>query len=136
MDEEELRGDPRTYAIIGAAMEVHKELGPRFLESVYQAALEVELTARGVPLQAQVPVPVFYKGNPLPSAFRADLVCYGNLLVELKASVSTGRTETAQVVNYLKATRRTVGLLLNFGSTSLQFQRVIHVTGWRPSERI
>ncbi len=77
--------DQQTYAIIGAAMEVHRILGPGFLERVYQSALEVEFGKRNVPYVREVPIPVWYKGTPLGVRYRADFVCYREVLVELKA---------------------------------------------------
>jgi GxxExxY protein len=118
-------GDPHTYAVIGTAMEVHRQLGPGFLESVYREAMLQELTVRGIAFEAEVSLPVFFKECRLYSSFRADLICFGNILVELKAMHSTGRAETAQVVNYLRASRLSKGLLLNFGAPSLQFSRIL-----------
>jgi GxxExxY protein len=116
--------DPRTYAIIGAAMEVHRELGPGFLEAAYQRALAKELGLRGIRFAEQVPVPLHYKGEPLGVPFRADVVV-GDVLLELKALPALGRAERAQVAHYLKATQMAVGLLLNFGASSLQVERVV-----------
>jgi GxxExxY protein len=115
--------DPQTHAIIGAAMEVHRVLGPGFLEPVYQDALELELADRGIPYVREPPLAIEYKGRRLASVYRADFLCYGRVVVGLKAARATSPRDDAQVVNYLKATRLRVGLLLNFGVPSLGFQR-------------
>lgn len=117
--------DKQTFAIIGAAMEVHSQLGSGFLEPVYQEALAIELAECRVPYTREVPIPVTYKGVRLECAYRADFVCYGEVLVELKAIAKVGNVEIAQLVNYLKATGLKRGLLLNFGSDRLDYKRVI-----------
>jgi GxxExxY protein len=117
--------DDQTYQIIGAAMEVHKELGCGFLEPVYQEALELELNDRKIPFWAQAEMPVFYKGRKLRATYRADVLCYDSVVVELKALGKLGDVETAQVLNYLKAGRHQRGLLINFGTKSLQHQRFV-----------
>lgn len=116
-------GDQRTYTIIGAAMEVHQELGPGFLEPVYQEALAQELQERGVPFAREVALPILYKGRKLGTGYRADFICYEDVLVELKAQQSVGKVEQAQVIHYLKATGISAGLLLNFGELSLYYKR-------------
>jgi GxxExxY protein len=117
--------DPRTYAIIGAAIEVHKQLGCGFLEVVYQEAMELELTARGIPFQPQMEIPIRYKGQLLKTFYKADFVCFDVVVVEIKALTQLGSIEEAQVINYLKGTGFEIGLLLNFGRTSLQSKRFI-----------
>ena len=117
--------DPRTYAIIGAAMEVHRQLGHGFLEAVYQEALAIELIARGVPFQREVELPVSYKGTPPHCTYKADFICYEVIIVELKALAKLTGVELAQVINYLKATGFPLGLLLNFGAPSLEHKRVV-----------
>ena len=117
--------DDQTYQIIGAAFEVHKELGCGFLEPVYQEAFELELTDRKIPFWAQTDMPVYYKGRKLRASYRTDGLCYDSVVVELKALGKLGDAETAQVLNYLKAGRCERGLLINFGTRSLQHQRYV-----------
>jgi GxxExxY protein len=117
--------DPRTYAVIGAAIEVHKQLGCGFLESVYQEALAIELGLRQIPFRREVKLPVSYKGQTLATNFYADFLCFDSLVVELKALANMSGSEEAQLINYLKATRYKVGLLLNFGTRSLQHRRFV-----------
>lgn len=119
------KGDPKTYAIIGAAMEVHRELGCGFLEAVYQEALAVELTARGIPFEKEVELPIIYKSKRLATSYRGDFVCFKSVIVEIKAISALAGVEEAQILNYLKATGHEVGLLLNFGTESLQYRRFV-----------
>lgn len=115
-----------TYAIRGAAIEVHKRLGFGFLEAVYQEAMEMELTDRGVPFESQVKLAISYKGRKLKKHYVADLVCYGCVLVELKCVASITAVEKAQLLNYLVATGIRVGLIINFGSRGkLQVERLV-----------
>ncbi|MFL6216743.1 MAG: GxxExxY protein [Blastocatellia bacterium] len=104
------------YAIVGAAIEVHRELGPGFLEAVYQEALEIELAIRHVPFVRQKPLQIQYKSHLLNKTYTADLICFDQIIVELKALDRLSGKEEAQVLNYLKATDFKVGLLINFGS--------------------
>ena len=115
--------DPKTYAIIGAAMDVHSELGSGFLEAVYQEALAFAFADRDTPFDREVDLPVFFKGRKLNAAYRADFICFDSVIVEVKAIRALGGVEEAQIINYLKAARREVGLLINFGSPSLEYRR-------------
>jgi GxxExxY protein len=117
--------DEETYAIIGAAMTVHKELGHGFLEAVYQEALAMELAANGVLFEREKAVAVRYREQILTTSYRADFICFGNVIVEIKALQELSGTEEAQILNYLKATNLTKGLLINFGAPSLQYHRFI-----------
>ncbi|MBE7471594.1 MAG: GxxExxY protein [Anaerolineae bacterium] len=118
-----IQKDPRTHAIIGAAMEVHRALGCGFLEAVYQEALALELTQRNIPYRREVELPIFYKGQRLNTFYRADFVCFDGIIVELKALTKLSGLEEAQIINYLKATGLEIGLVLNFGTTSLEYKR-------------
>jgi GxxExxY protein len=125
MAEELLLGD-EVFAIVGAAMEVHRELGPGFLEAVYQEALEMECGKRRLPYEAQKQLVLFYKGQQLAKEYIADLVCYDQIIVELKALDRLSGKEEAQLLNYLKATNLRVGVLINFGATGrLEWKRLI-----------
>lgn len=111
-------------AILGAAMEVHAHLGPGYTEPVYQEALALEFALRRIAHQREVHVLVIYKGTLLSSFYRADFVCEQRLVIELKAVTALAAKDTTQVMNYLRATGKEHGLLLNFGQQRLQFQRI------------
>jgi GxxExxY protein len=117
--------DPETYAIIGAAMAVHRELGSGFLENVYQAALERELIALGIPHEREKETPIFYRGQALDTNYRADFICFGKIIIELKALSNLSNHATAQALNYLKATKLNRALVINFGAPSLQHKRIV-----------
>jgi len=117
--------DPRTYAIIGAAFEVHKELGCGFLEAVYQEAMGIEFVKRKIPFRREVRLPIHYRGQLLVTTYCADFICFDSVVIELKALAHMSGTEEAQVINYLKAAGYEVGLLLNFGGRSLQHRRLV-----------
>ncbi len=118
--------EEETYAIRGAAIEVHRHLGYGFLEAVYQEALEIELEQRGIPFAAQKALTVTYKGLELRKRYNADFVCYGKVVVEIKCMSNIGNGERAQLLNYLKATGVRVGLIVNFGSRGkLEVERMV-----------
>jgi GxxExxY protein len=112
-----------TEKILGAAFEVHRSLGPGFLESVYEEALAVELGHCQVPFERQVEVPVYYK-CVLVGTHRLDLLISGLVVVELKAVKELADIHTAIALSYLKATKRSVALLLNFAAPRLEYKRV------------
>jgi GxxExxY protein len=118
--------DQRTYQIIGAALEVHKELGSGFLEAVYQEALEREFTYQKIPHKSQPAVRIEYKGKPLKKKYEPDFICYDDVIVEIKAMDKLSSNEHAQIINYLKASKLKVGLLINFGSKSLEHKRFVY----------
>lgn len=106
--------DPLTAAVIGAAIEVHREMGPGLLESVYQKCMEIELTLRGMTFQPQAPLPVVYKGHRVDDDFRMDLYFPQQLVVELKAIERLLPVHEAQLLTYLRLSKTHVGLLINF----------------------
>lgn len=124
---EELLFKEEAYAIYGAAIEVHRELGPGFLEPVYQEALERELALRAIPFFPQAELRIRYKGDLLKKTYNADFLCYDKIIVEIKALDRLSGTERAQVMNYLKASDLELGLLINFGSVGkLERERIIY----------
>ena len=116
--------DQELYAIIGAAMEVQNEMGEGFLELVYHDALNLELTLRGIPYETEKPIAINYKGQPLERTYKADLVCYDTIVVELKSVEKLKAEHTAQLLNYLKATGLPMGVLINFGEKPLRYKIV------------
>lgn len=114
------------YGIIGACMEVSNELGSGFLDAVYQEALCYEFSEQNIPFTSQKIMEITYKGKPLKKAYIADFICFNEIILEIKAIESLHPEHTAQVLNYLKATGKKVGLLVNFGTSRLQYKRIIH----------
>lgn len=114
------------YAIVGAAMEVHRILGHGFLEPIYQEAMEIESKLRGLPFESQKVLQIHYKEHWLKKEYVADLVYFGKIIVELKALDALTTREEGQILNYLKATGMKVGLLINFGSRGrLEWKRFV-----------
>ena len=120
-----MQDDKQTYSIIGAAMAVHSQLGCGFLEPVYQEAFEKELVKRNIPYSREHKLPVLYDGEPLKAFYQADFICYEEIIVELKALYQLSGIEESQVINYLKASGLHRGLLLNFGTKQLEYQRLV-----------
>ena len=124
MSERDLIHSELTRAVIGAAMEVHSNLGPGFLESVYEAAMAIEFNLQKVPYERQKAISVMYKGEKAKDFF-CDFLVGEKVLVELKALKAITNIEEAQILNYLKATGLQVGLLINFGEQSLRYKRLV-----------
>jgi len=117
--------DERTYKIIGAAMEVHKQLGPGLVEWVYQEALAIEFQDRGIEYKREAEIRIKYKGRVLDKYYRVDFICYmpEPILVELKAMSDLTNIERAITLNYLYLSEEETALLFNFGRPSLQYER-------------
>lgn len=124
-NDESAERDPQTYAIIGACMAVHSELGHGFLEAVYQEALEIEFTRRGIPYEREKPLVVYFTGIPLRTRYDPDFFCYDSVVVELKTCGALAPAHQAQTIHYLKATGCERGLLVNFGAPRLEHKRLV-----------
>lgn len=116
-----------SYQIIGACFEVHREMGNGFLESVYHRCLKHEFHVQGIPAVSEPTLDIFYKGMKLEDAFQPDFVCFGKIILELKAVRAIDDVHRAQVHNYLKATTFQLGILINFGTPSLMPERIINL---------
>lgn len=115
-----------SFSINGAAFKVYKTLGHGFLEAVYQEALELEFQKRGIPYEREKELKILYEGVVLKQTYKADFVCYGNIIVELKAVAELDDAHRSQVYNYLKATGYKLGLLYNFGHyNGLEYERKV-----------
>ncbi len=114
-----------SYEIIGACMEVHKQLGCGFLEAVYQEALAIEFENRKIPYEQEKRLQIEYKGKILKKEYVADFVCYDKIIIEVKALSKLAPEHLAQTLNYLKITDFDLGLLVNFGKSSLEYKRVV-----------
>lgn len=115
-----------SYLIIGACMEVHKKLGSGFLESVYAEALELEFSKANISYEREKKLPVFYEDKPLNKYFRADFVCFNSIILELKATKYLVDADRQQTLNNVKATKFKLGLLINFGTPSLTYRRIVN----------
>ena len=116
----------KTYSIIGACMTVHRNLGAGFLESVYSEALEKEFKKCKIPFEKEKKLELYYDGQKLNKYFKADFVCYNSVIVELKSKSRIIKVDEQQTINYLKATSYQVGLLINFGESSLKYKRFVN----------
>jgi len=114
------------YDIVGAAMEVHNVLGPGFLEAVYQEALAIEFRLRDIPFVEQQSLQLEFKGHLLKCKYVPDYLCYEEIIVEIKAIKQCGPNEEVQIINALKAAKKRVGVLINFGEPSLYWKRYVN----------
>ena len=115
--------EQETYQIIGAAMKVHSELGPGFTEKVYQEALAIEFSERGIPFVREKEIHAIYKGIVLEGTFMPDFICYDKIIVELKAVKELDDVSRSQAINYAKVAGYKLSILLNFGEASLVKER-------------
>ncbi len=111
------------YRIVGAAINVSNHLGCGFLEAVYQEALEIEFSDCDIPFESQKRIAITYKNRPLKKEYVADFLCFGQIIVEIKAIQNITGIEEAQLINYLKATKLPLGLIINFGSRKMEWKR-------------
>jgi GxxExxY protein len=121
----ELLYKDEVYAIIGAAMTVHNELGSGFLEAVYQEALEKEFALQNIPSKKESLLQIYYKNQLLSKYYIADFLCYDKIIVEVKALSKLTVDHYAQTLNYLKASGLELGVLINFGQSKLEYKRII-----------
>jgi len=119
-----MKYEDETSKIINAFFEVHKELGCGFLEQVYQKALEKEFQLQEIPYEREKKISVMYKGEPLGQDYYADFVCYGHIIVEVKALSKLVSANKSQLLNYLMASNLEIGLLVNFGEASCKYERI------------
>jgi GxxExxY protein len=131
--EKEFENEKLIQRVIGAAIRVHTELGPGFLESLYEEALAVELRSLGIQFERQKPVPIFYRAQPI-GEHRVDLLVEGSVVVELKATTALEKVHFAILRSYLKALGLSDGVLFNFAATRLTIKRVGREFHSRPSE--
>ena len=115
-----------SYKIIGACIEVHKKLGSGFLESVYAEALELEFKKADIAFEREKKLPVYYDNQPLKKYFKADFVCFNSIIIEMKATKLLIEADLRQTINNVKATHFKLGLLINFGTPSLSYKRIVN----------
>lgn len=114
------------FDIIGACMELHRELGKGYSEAVYQQTLEIVFEEKGIPAEREVLLPIYFHGRKLEKIYKADFLVFGEIILELKAVSELLPEHRAQLINYLKITKKKVGLLVNFAKPSLQFERLVY----------
>jgi GxxExxY protein len=115
-----------SYKIIGACFEVHKQLGPGFLESVYSEALAHEFQKTDIPYEMEKKLDIYYGDQLMKKYFKADFICYNKIILELKATDMLIKAHVQQITNNVKATNFQLGLLINFGSSSLTYKRIVN----------
>ena len=123
----ELKYKELTHKIIGCAMEVHKELGPGFLEAIYQEALEIEFSMQNIPYKSQPKINSYYKKKRLKKFYKPDFLVFNKIVVEIKAEKKLTPIDEVQVINSLKCTKKEVALLINFGELSLKWKRYVNL---------
>ena len=116
-----------SYKIIGICMNIHSTLGNGFLEAVYSEVLEKEFVKNNIPYQREVKLDLFFNGEKLDKKYKADFICFDNIILEIKAVSFIHENLTKQTLNYLKATDKKLGLLINFGEKSLKYKRIINL---------
>jgi GxxExxY protein len=116
-----------SYKIIGICMNIHSTLGNGFLEAVYSEVLEKEFVKNNIPYQREVKLDLFFNGEKLDKKYKADFICFDNIILEIKAVSFIHENFTKQTLNYLKATDKKLGLLINFGEKSLKYKRIINL---------
>ena len=116
-----------SYKIIGICMNIHSTLGNGFLEAVYCEVLEKEFIKNNIPYQREVKLDLFFNGEKLDKKYKADFICFDNIILEIKAVSFIHENFTKQILNYLKATDKKLGLLINFGEKSLKYKRIINL---------
>lgn len=126
IEELKTRYEAETYQVIGAAMEVHRQLGCGFLEAVYGDALAFEFKEKNISFEREKKIDIYYKGEKLEHYYQADFLCFDHIVVELKAVSELVKSHDSQVLNYLNAKGYEVGLLFNFGEVSLKYHRLFN----------
>ena len=116
-----------SYKIIGICMNIHSTLGNGFLEAVYCEVLEKEFIKNNIPYKREVKLDLFFNGEKLDKKYKADFICFDNIILEIKAVSFIHENFTKQILNYLKATDKKLGLLINFGEKSLKYKRIINL---------
>ncbi len=115
-----------SFKIIGACMKVHRTLGPGFLEAVYEEALEIEFKNEKIPFEKQIKLNVFYGDEKLKKYYKADFICYDKIILEIKSVIFMPQTFQMQLKNYLVSTKMELGMLINFGTPSLTYKRILN----------
>jgi len=122
-----------SYKIIGACMKVHRTLGPGFLEAVYEEALEKEFKNKKIPFEKQIKLNVFYGDEKLKKYYKADFICYDKIILEIKSVGFMPQIFHMQLKNYLVSTKMDLGMLINFGTPSLTYKRILNSNNSRNS---